>query len=133
MRISEFHTPTTSTRNGEPAPKGAISGMERGVSEFSYTRNSKVQSRVIELHLKPVSQQEISQLKFNESECGVRLLNVADLGCSVGDNTLRYAELVLESVQNKHGPSWNRSPDIQYFFSDLPTNDFNTLFHQLED
>ena len=53
----------------------------------------------------------------------------------MGSDTLRCAELVSESIHNElhAGPSRDGAPDIQYFFSDLPTNDFNTLFQQLQD
>lgn len=130
MGGSELHTPATGTgHNGKLRSTGAITGMVGGVDEFSYSRNSIVQSRSIELLLKPVLQQEIGQLKLlNQGEGRLRLINVADLGCGVGANTLRCAKVVLDSVRDEHG----LSPDIQYFLTDLPTNDVNTLFQQLE-
>lgn len=51
----------------------------------------------------------------------------------MGDNTPGIAEPVLDCIQNRNSTSWDESADIQYFCSDLPANDFNTLFNQLED
>jgi len=50
---------------------------------------------------------------------------VADLGCSCGASTLNVANIISISFRT------NGASEIQHFFNDLPTNDFNVLFPQL--
>ncbi|KAK3023449.1 hypothetical protein RJ639_042661 [Escallonia herrerae] len=55
---------------------------------------------------------------------------IADMGCSVGPNTLFSMQTVQESIENKY-PSQGFPPldlEFQVFFNDLTSNDFNTLF-----
>ncbi|KAI5058062.1 hypothetical protein GOP47_0026232 [Adiantum capillus-veneris] len=82
-------------------------------------------------------------------------LTVADLGCSYGRNTLDCALFILQSLRDHyvtatstaqlHGEREGRCyaaaaeeeeeekrMEVQYFFSDLPSNDFNALFHALD-
>ncbi|KAH7434194.1 hypothetical protein KP509_06G005000 [Ceratopteris richardii] len=68
-------------------------------------------------------------------------LKVADLGCSHGRNTLDYAAYILLELQTRllKGCSITASQtredvtvsEIEYLFSDLPENDFNSLFRSL--
>ena len=115
----------------------AIPGMAGGTGEFSYTRNSRVQSQSIDL-LKPILEQHIAELTiFHDRQAGSAVC-MADFGCSTGANTLQYAEICSQTVQERCGVSASESgsweaPAVQYFFCDLPSNDFNTLFRQLED
>lgn len=53
--------------------------------------------------------------------------NIADLGCSVGPNTVIAVENIIESVKLKYSGSF----EIQVFFNDLASNDFNTLLRSL--
>lgn len=103
-------------------------GMAGGDGEHSYTRNSRVQARSIDLIMKPLLEEEISKLAVLR---GQSIIKVADLGCSTGDNTLRYAQLIWESIDKHHGGG--AAEEVHHFFSDLPTNDFNTLFQQLQE
>ena len=110
--------------------------MARGTGEFSYTRNSRVQSQSIDL-LKPILEQHIAELTiFHDRQAGSAVC-MADFGCSTGANTLQYPEICSQTVQERCGVSASESgsweaPVVQYFFCDLPS-DFNTLFRQLED
>jgi len=101
--------------------------MTGGEDEHSYTRNSQVQARSIDLFMKALLEDEISKLAVLK---GQSIIKVADLGCSTGDNTLRYAQLIWESIHKHHGGGGG--VEVHYFFSDLPTNDFNTLFQQVQ-
>ncbi|GLJ12075.1 hypothetical protein SUGI_0183400 [Cryptomeria japonica] len=56
---------------------------------------------------------------------------MADLGCSVGPNTLFIAESVSKAIQDKCMVMSSPIPEFQVFFSDLPSNDFNLLFRSL--
>ncbi|KAI0504004.1 hypothetical protein KFK09_014951 [Dendrobium nobile] len=101
--------------------------MIGGVGGNSYANNSKLQEKAI-LKTKPMVEEAISDI------CNTIHTNnivVADLGCSSGPNTL----LVLSHISNaieKHYCQYNRKqPEIQYFFNDLPSNDFNSIFQLL--
>lgn len=108
-----------------------ISGMEGGEGEFSYTRNSAVQSQSLNI-LTPILEQEIKELELFKDWSG-SAIRVADFGCSVGANTLGYAEICYRIVCQARESNGTKSPDeVQYFFCDLPSNDFNTLFLQVE-
>lgn len=58
-------------------------------------------------------------------------MNVADLGCSTGPNTLLVVEEILDSIEAASQKSNHKLPGIQFFLNDLPGNDFNTLFRSL--
>jgi len=53
------------------------------------------------------------------------IIRVADLGYSYGANSLNVANIISTSFCT------NGAWEIQYFFNDFPTNDFNVLFQQL--
>ncbi|MCO5573128.1 hypothetical protein L7F22_026893 [Adiantum nelumboides] len=62
-----------------------------------------------------------------------RAIAIADLGCSYGRNTLDCAEFVLRSLRDSCSSLQDVDKmEIQYFFSDLPSNDFNALFQSLQ-
>ncbi|CAM6039785.1 unnamed protein product [Sphagnum compactum] len=94
--------------------------MQSGTGEFSYTLNSRVQALALQ-RLHPMLQDVINHFKLPQDG----IIRVADLGCSIGANTLNVANVISS------GLSTNGALEIQYFFNDLPTNDFNTLFQQL--
>lgn len=64
---------------------------------------------------------------------------IADLGCSVGRNTLFAVETIIEIVQEKYDDDSSRiigggskKLEFQVWFNDQTTNDFNTLFASLD-
>lgn len=138
------HTMQTGTRRGgggeseekpmKPVAR-AIAGMAGGAGEFSYTRNSAIQSQSVTI-LQPILEQEIQELQLLKDWNG-SAIRLADFGCSVGANTLRYAEICYRNVcrarMGRNGIGRKIPDEVQYFFCDLPSNDFNTLFLQLED
>lgn len=61
------------------------------------------------------------------------IFRIADLGCSVGHNTLSCVQTIVEAVQiiyNAEGLQ-TETPEFQVFFNDQDTSDFNTLFRIL--
>ncbi|GLJ12077.1 hypothetical protein SUGI_0183430 [Cryptomeria japonica] len=56
---------------------------------------------------------------------------IADLGCSAGPNTLFIAGAISKAIQEKCMAMGSPMPELQVFFSDLPSNDFNFLFQSL--
>ena len=59
------------------------------------------------------------------------MYRVADFGCAVGANTLSFANFIVESLKKRCASQSTEAPEVQCFFADRPTNDFNTLFQQL--
>ena len=60
-------------------------------------------------------------------------LKVADLGCSVGSNTLLVTSNIIDIVDTTC-TRLNREPPIfQFYLNDLFGNDFNTIFKSLPD
>ncbi|KAL0846227.1 hypothetical protein Bca101_019473 [Brassica carinata] len=61
-------------------------------------------------------------------------LKIADLGCAVGDNTFSTVDTVVDVLRRKLAViDGGTKPEFEVFFSDLPSNDFNTLFRSLEE
>ena len=56
---------------------------------------------------------------------------VVDLGCSSGSNTIFVVDAIIKHMTKRYEASGYESPEFSAFFSDLPSNDFNTLFHLL--
>lgn len=56
---------------------------------------------------------------------------VVDLGCSSGNNTIYIIDVIIKHMMKRHESSGLDPPEFSAFFSDLPSNDFNTLFQLL--
>ncbi|KAK7394704.1 hypothetical protein VNO78_15239 [Psophocarpus tetragonolobus] len=80
----------------------------------------------------PILEETIRRLYHHDSfpNC----MKVADLGCSVGPNTLLATSNIIDFVHNicislnHHEP-----PTFQFYLNDLFGNDFNTIFKSLPD
>lgn len=72
-----------------------------------------------------------------KSPCSVSSVpfTLADLGCSVGPNTVIAMQNFMEAIKLKYqdqGPAHSQIlPQFQVFFNDQVLNDFNTLFRSL--
>ncbi|OVA20049.1 SAM dependent carboxyl methyltransferase [Macleaya cordata] len=101
--------------------------MKGGKGEASYANNSQAQARHARsmLHL------------LEETLDGVQLESpeapfvVADLGCSCGSNTLYLIDVIIKHMTKRYEALGFDPPEFSAFFSDLPSNDFNTLFQLL--
>ena len=60
-----------------------------------------------------------------------KLLAAADLGCSCGQNTLVVADAIVQHMTDMYVSQGHDPPEFCIYFSDLPSNDFNTLFRLL--
>jgi indole-3-acetate O-methyltransferase len=85
----------------------------------------------------------------SSSSSSSRLIRIADYGCSYGWNTLDCMRFVIDTMLRPNRDSCEKdrlesssSADddddedrlqFQYFFVDLPSNDFNSLFRMLHD
>lgn len=56
---------------------------------------------------------------------------VVDLGCSCGSNTINVVDVIIKHIIKRYEALGINPPEFSAFFSDLPSNDFNTLFQQL--
>ena len=108
----------------ETSPVTAVLRME-GAGDASYVKYSSGQAN-INAELRPMLADAIAKYAELPTSGPIR---VADLGCSVGANALGFADCITKAVIAK--ASTGRVPEVQYFFSDLPSNDFNNLFLSL--
>jgi hypothetical protein len=104
----------------ERSNTGGVQRMAPGSGTHSYALNSWVQSLAIK-RLHPILRDAINHFKLPKDGN----IRVADLGCSIGANTLTFANIISTRFFA------NGASEVQYFFNDLPTNDFNTLFQQI--
>ncbi|KAJ7517537.1 hypothetical protein O6H91_21G028100 [Diphasiastrum complanatum] len=114
------------TKVAKPISVETILHMQDGTGEDSYARNSTFQA---------TGMASVTDLLLQEASSLLHLpaqgwLSVADLGCAAGPNTISLANRVVAHLQEKsfdHGDAL----EFQLFFSDNPSNDFNTLFRSL--
>ncbi|KAI7756430.1 hypothetical protein M8C21_002678 [Ambrosia artemisiifolia] len=81
---------------------------------------------------KGVIEQAISDLCHNNVNFPKTLV-MADLGCSLGPNTLLVGSMVINAVAKTSLEMGLKSPEVQINLNDLPTNDFNTIFVALQE
>ncbi|KAK4373911.1 hypothetical protein RND71_004588 [Anisodus tanguticus] len=102
--------------------------MKGGKGEASYVNNSQAQGQHARsmLHL------------LKETLDGVQLspaddvpFVMVDLGCSCGSNTVYIIDVIVEHMSKRYEAMGQQPPEFSAFFSDLPSNDFNTLFQLL--
>ncbi|XP_010922871.2 gibberellic acid methyltransferase 2 [Elaeis guineensis] len=101
--------------------------MQGGDHDGSYAKNSEASASALAL-CKPMLAGAISSMKLFQGEPSIR---IADLGCATGHNTLSTMELVVRSLRQRYEEDSDHMPEFEAFFSDLPSNDFNSLFRSL--
>ncbi|KAE9598512.1 hypothetical protein Lal_00020983 [Lupinus albus] len=101
--------------------------MKGGKGESSYANNSQAQARHAKsmLHLLKETLEEV-QLHDPDTP-----FVVVDLGCSCGSNTINVVDVIIKHVTKRYEAFGLDQPEFLAFFSDLPSNDFNTLFQLL--
>ncbi|KAG2569571.1 hypothetical protein PVAP13_7NG429500 [Panicum virgatum] len=102
--------------------------MEGGQGETSYINNSQVQSRNLEMVV-PVLKETLDTIRLPRRP--EKLLAAADLGCSCCQNTLVVADAIVQHMTDMYVSQGHDPPEFCIYFSDLPSNDFNTLFRLL--
>ncbi|XXG77322.1 hypothetical protein AAC387_Pa08g1494 [Persea americana] len=101
--------------------------MVGGAGETSYANNSSLQKIAIS-KARPVVEDSILDLycsSYAES------LNIADLGCSSGPNTLSVIKEIIDATHEKCRQLGRPMPELRVFLNDLPGNDFNPIFRSL--
>ncbi|GLJ12057.1 hypothetical protein SUGI_0183050 [Cryptomeria japonica] len=103
-----------------------VLAMNGGQGKSSYARNSSLQGKFLRF-LQPFLQECIAHM--NITPCNK--FAIADLGCSSGPNSLFIAHTISTEIQDKYMAMSLPKPELQVFFSDLPSSDFNLLFQSL--
>ncbi|CAI9096988.1 OLC1v1033267C1 [Oldenlandia corymbosa var. corymbosa] len=101
--------------------------MKGGDGPDSYFRNSKMQGNAIDQIKSLLIDGIVDSLELQKE---LQVFSVADLGCSVGPNTFKSVNSIVEAVKRKCGTGVP-VPEFHIFFNDLVNNDFNTLFKAL--
>ncbi|KAH7654188.1 gibberellin A4 carboxyl methyltransferase protein [Dioscorea alata] len=112
--------------------------MQGGEDDGSYAKNSEAPASAVVLS-KPLLIEAIHSMKLFSNETSIR---IADLGCATGYNTLSTMELIVGTLRQRYereqyncnsniDKNNNKVPEFEAFFSDLPSNDFNSLFRSL--
>ncbi|GAB4849697.1 Indole-3-acetate O-methyltransferase 1 [Ancistrocladus abbreviatus] len=101
--------------------------MKGGKGEASYANNSQGQAQHARsmLHL---LKEALDGMLLEPS--GVPFV-VVDLGCSCGTNTIYIVDVIIKHMTKRYEALGFDPPEFSAFFSDLPSNDFNTLFQLL--
>ncbi|XP_010545250.1 PREDICTED: indole-3-acetate O-methyltransferase 1 [Tarenaya hassleriana] len=103
--------------------------MKGGKGQDSYANNSQAQAMHARsmLHL---LEETLDNVDISSSG-NPRLFTVVDLGCSSGSNTVHVIDFIVKHISKRFELAGIEPPEFSAFFSDLPSNDFNTLFQLL--
>ncbi|KAF6159191.1 hypothetical protein GIB67_032808 [Kingdonia uniflora] len=104
-----------------------VFSMKGGNGKSSYANNSQAQARHAQsmLHLLEAT---LDGMELHSPETP---FVIADLGCSCGGNTIYMIDVIIKHMTKRYEGLGYKPPEFSVFFSDLPSNDFNTLFQLL--
>jgi indole-3-acetate O-methyltransferase len=107
------------------------------VFDRSSGTGNKVQLRDLQMMLYAL-EETLDKIAIPPRGPGRLLLTAADLGCSCGRSSLVVADAIVQHMtklcrgRGKHVDAVAAAdPEFWFYFSDLPSNDFNTLFSLL--
>ncbi|PON79141.1 SAM dependent carboxyl methyltransferase [Trema orientale] len=108
--------------------------MNGGNGYYSYSKNSTFQRRAIEVAKELIKNAITEELDIKTFT--YKTFRIADMGCSVGPNTLLAVRNIIDALEHKFQSSLERGstcylPEFQVFFNDQASNDFNQLFTSL--
>ncbi|XP_054818081.1 indole-3-acetate O-methyltransferase 1-like [Prosopis cineraria] len=99
--------------------------MKGGKGEASYANNSQAQA----VHARSVLHLLKETLDTVHLEDNPNItFTVVDLGCSCGSNAINTMDVIIKHIIKRYQDLGFVPPEFSAFFSDLPSNDFNTLF-----
>ncbi|KAL8040529.1 hypothetical protein ABFX02_10G104400 [Erythranthe guttata] len=117
------------------------SAMNGGDGIYSYLKNSNLQRDGLNAAKNVIKEAlleslDLKTLLLSSPNSTATTFTIADLGCSVGQNTLFAMKMLIETVEHKHHNisqenSEKNRIEFQVFFNDQTANDFNTLFASL--
>ncbi|KAI3845825.1 hypothetical protein MKX03_020322 [Papaver bracteatum] len=109
--------------------------MNGGTSETSYTSNSFIQKKGIEV-TKPIIQETILDIikSISSGQNISKSISIAEMGCSSGPNALLVVSYIIETIYTniRHESDGATHPEILLFLNDLSSNDFNIIFKSLQ-
>ncbi|KAA8529783.1 hypothetical protein F0562_034117 [Nyssa sinensis] len=107
--------------------------MNCGDGAYSYTKNSVYQKAASDVAKEMVNEAIAEKLEIKILTATSNTLRIADLGCSVGPNTFKAMQNLLQAIERKYQNEGltSKLPEFQVFFNDHAANDFNTLFASL--
>nr|GLL22553.1 indole-3-acetate O-methyltransferase 1-like [Ipomoea trifida] len=103
--------------------------MRGGNGEDSYANNSQAQAKHARSMLY-LLKGTLDGVQLIPAQDGAPFV-IADLGCSSGGNTLYMADAIVKHMTERYEAAGDAAPEFSVFFSDLQSNDFNTLFQLL--
>nr|XP_043637750.1 probable jasmonic acid carboxyl methyltransferase 2 [Erigeron canadensis] len=101
--------------------------MNKGEGKTSYAKNSLLQKKVILIGTRAVKTAIYNIL----TEVQPDSMDVADLGCSSGPNSLTAISEIIRIVDAASDQLRRPVPELKVFLNDLPGNDFNNVFKSL--
>eukprot|EP00850_Spirogloea_muscicola_P023784 SM000388S14664 [mRNA] locus=s388:55105:58145:+ [translate_table: standard] len=105
----------------------AMRPMAAGDGEHSYDSQSYLQAAIF-AEAKPMLLEHIANAAALQEAGGV--INIADLGCSTGRNSVQQMTSVVSEIRRL---LFDSQRECFVYFSDLPDNDFNLLLRLLFD
>ncbi|KAL5101254.1 hypothetical protein RYX36_005581 [Vicia faba] len=103
--------------------------MKKGKGEASYANNSQAQAIHAESMIHFL-RETLDQVKLGSGDDDKAFV-VADLGCSSGSNAINMMNVIINHIIKRYEAIGCNPPEFSAFFSDLPSNDFNSLFQLL--
>ncbi|KAL3751282.1 hypothetical protein ACJRO7_012149 [Eucalyptus globulus] len=107
--------------------------MNGGTGPYSYEHNSSYQKGVAAAAMDMIKEALPTTLDLYHLPLSSPnpIIRIADFGCSTGLTSIQAIETIVQCLLDLIKPIKEprfRTPEFQAIFSDLPTNDFNTLF-----
>ncbi|XXG58131.1 hypothetical protein AAC387_Pa04g0521 [Persea americana] len=102
--------------------------MAGGTGDASYANNSEIQKTGAISNSKHVVEDSIQALYCTTYPDS---LNIADLGCSSGPNTLLVIRVIIDAIHERCRQLCRPLPEFRVYLNDLPGNDFSTIFRSL--
>ncbi|KAG5611515.1 hypothetical protein H5410_022796 [Solanum commersonii] len=108
--------------------------MNGGMGDASYAKNSLLQlvntaqTKGDPHDIKSITDEAIPSLYNNLSPR--ETICIVDLGCSAGPNTFLPVSQLIQTIDKERKNKGHKSLEFHVFLNDLPSNDFNTIFHE---
>ncbi|XP_056166061.1 loganic acid O-methyltransferase-like [Syzygium oleosum] len=111
--------------------------MNGGNGPHSYAQNSSYQKGVAAAAMRMIKEALPTTLDLNHlsSSSPNPIIRIADFGCSTGLTSIQAIETIIQCLLDLTKPIKQpqfRTIEFQAIFNDLPTNDFNMLFANLQ-
>uniref|UniRef100_A0A2P2PIA4 Jasmonate O-methyltransferase n=1 Tax=Rhizophora mucronata TaxID=61149 RepID=A0A2P2PIA4_RHIMU len=103
--------------------------MNGGDGETSYAKYSNLQNKIIKM-ARPILEEAVTEMLSNIKPAPM-IINIADLGCSSGPNSLLAVSEIIDFIEAKCNDLGLQARELSIFLNDLSFNDFNYVFRLL--